>query len=107
PPGPTPPTSDRSLWRPPTQEKKEEQEQKQKQKRPTGRFFHARRTHERSDPLLLLIFFFFSVGWPPTETVRGGAGGPCRGVGAMDGAIELTWTYLQRPLHGPPATPNT
>ncbi|QGL64618.1 hypothetical protein FEO87_15785 [Stenotrophomonas maltophilia] len=26
-------------------------------KRPGGRFFHARRTHERSDPLLLLIFF--------------------------------------------------
>ncbi|MRI42848.1 hypothetical protein D5301_11450 [Stenotrophomonas sp. MH181796] len=76
----------------PTEEKKEEQQQK----RPTGRFL-----------LLLLIFFFFSVGWPRTETVRGVAGGPCRGVGAMDGAIELTWTYLQRPLHGPPATPNT
>ncbi|MDH1661911.1 hypothetical protein N5E02_10980, partial [Stenotrophomonas sp. GD03777] len=74
------------------------EEQKQKQERPTGRFLLL---------LLLLIFSFFSVGWPHTEPVRGVAGGPCRGVGAMDGAIELTWTYLQRPLHGPSATPNT
>ncbi|HID7814381.1 TPA: hypothetical protein ACXICK_003498, partial [Stenotrophomonas maltophilia] len=54
---------------------REKEEQEQKQKRPFGRFFHARRTHERSDPLLLLIFFFFSVGWPHTEPVRGRADG--------------------------------
>ncbi len=97
---PPPPASDASLRRPPTQEKKEGQ--KQKQKRPTGRFLLLLLLL-----LLLLNFFFFSVGWPRPETVRGVAGGPFRGVGAMDGAIELTWTYLQHPLHGPPATPNT
>jgi len=53
----------------------------------------------------LLLFFFLSVVGRAQGTVKGGAGGPCRGVGAMDGAIELTGTYLQRPLHGPPAPP--
>ncbi len=35
---------------------------------------------ERSDPLLLFLLF---RGWTHTQTVRGRAGGPCRGVGTM------------------------
>ncbi|WP_049472898.1 hypothetical protein, partial [Stenotrophomonas maltophilia] len=50
------------------------------------------RASAASDPLLL--FFFLFRGWTRQETVKGGAGRPCRGVGAMDGAIELTGTYL-------------
>jgi len=38
------------------------------------------------------------------ETVGGVGGSGCGGVSAMDGATELTWTYLQRPPHpDPPA----
>ncbi|WP_329759843.1 hypothetical protein, partial [Stenotrophomonas geniculata] len=61
------------------------------------------RHQERSDRRLILIFFFFSVAGQHTETVRGRAGGWRRGVSRMDAAIELTWTYLQRPLRHPPA----
>ncbi|MGB5909283.1 MAG: hypothetical protein WBG87_17890, partial [Stenotrophomonas maltophilia] len=42
---------------------------------------------------------FLLIPWcAPTEIVRGRAGGLRRGVSRMDAAIELTWTYLQRPL---------
>ncbi|QDY48259.1 hypothetical protein DUW70_06785 [Stenotrophomonas maltophilia] len=68
----------------------------------------AEPTSAQRPAVALDLLFFFSVGWPRTETVRGvGQVGRAGGVGAMDGAIELTWTYLQRPLHGPPAPPIT
>ncbi|HGM5109450.1 TPA: hypothetical protein ACKPZT_002662, partial [Stenotrophomonas maltophilia] len=53
---------------------REKEEQEQKQKRPFGRFFHARRTHERSDPLLPLIFFFLLRGLAAHGTCQGPGG---------------------------------
>ena len=66
--------------------------------------FVCLRASAARDPLLL--FFSFFRGGRPQETVEGRVGRPCRGVSRMDAATELTWTYLQRPLHGLPTLPN-
>jgi len=44
---------------------------------------------------------------PPPGNSRRRGGSGCGGVSAMDGATELTWTYLQRPPQpGPPRHPS-